>query len=53
MLDLEYYIDIDWSELCEDYNLKQGDISPDQAMRLSGIYEDINAILNEFVQQNK
>ena len=53
MLDLEYYIDIDWSGLCEDYNLKQGDISPDQAMRLSGIYEDINAILNEFVQQNK
>ena len=53
MLDLEYYIDIDWSGLCEDYNLKQGDISPDQAMRLSGIYEDINVILNEFVQQNK
>jgi len=53
MLDLEYYIDIDWSGLCEDYDLKQGDISPNQAMRLSWGKQDINVILNEFVQQNK
>jgi hypothetical protein len=53
MLDLEYYIDIDWSGLCEDYDLKQGDISPNQAMRLSKFKEDINVILNEFIQQNK
>jgi len=52
MLDLEYYIDIDWSGLCEDYDLKQGD-SPNQAMRLSKFKEDINVILNEFIQQNK
>lgn len=53
MLDLEYYIDIDWSGLCEDFNLKDGDISPEQAIRLSKFKEDINVILNEFVQQNK
>ena len=53
MLDLQYYIHIDWSGLCEDYDLKQGDISPNQAMRLSKSGEDINVILNEFIQQNK
>ncbi len=53
MLDLEDYIDIDWSGLCEDFNLKDGDISPNQAIRLSKFKEDINVILNEFVQQNK
>ena len=53
MLDLEYYIDRDWSGLCEDYDLKQGDISPEQAIRLSEFKEDINVILNEFIQQNK
>lgn len=53
MLDLEHYIEIDWSGLCEDYDLKQGDISPNQTFRLSKLKEDINVILNEFLQQNK
>ena len=53
MLDLEYYIDIDWSGICEDYDLKHGDISPNQAFRLSKAKEEINIILNEYLQQNK
>ena len=53
MLELEYYIDIDWSGICEDYDLKNGDISPNQAFRLSKAKEEINIILNEFLQQNK
>jgi hypothetical protein len=53
MLDLEHYIEIDWSGLCEDYDLKQGDISPNQVFRLSKLKEDMYIILYEFVQQNK
>ena len=53
MLELEYYIDIDWNGICEDYDLKRGDISPNQAFRLSKAKEEINIILNEFLQQNK
>ena len=53
MLDLEYYIDIDWSGICEDYDLKHGDISPNQAFRLSKAKEEINIILNEYLKQNK
>ncbi len=53
MLELTAYIDIDWSAICEDYDLKHGDISPSQTFRLSKAKEEINIILNEFLQQNK
>jgi hypothetical protein len=40
---LEY---IDWSGICEDNDLKHGDLSPHQ-------YQQLEIILKEFVKQNK
>ena len=37
---------IDWEQICEDFNLKHGDISPHQT-------NEIIKILNEFIKQNK
>lgn len=40
---LEY---IDWSGICEDFNLERGDITPHQTSQL-------NILLTEFIKQNK
>ena len=37
---------IDWNNLCEDNNLKHGDLSPDQHLKLE-------QLLQEFINQNK
>lgn len=37
---------IDWSGICDDFNLKHGDISPHQTQQLQ-------VILIEFIKQNK
>ncbi len=37
---------IDWNGICEDNDLKYGDLSPDQVIKLE-------SILKEFVKQNK
>jgi hypothetical protein len=37
---------IDWSGICDDFNLKHGDISPHQTQQLQ-------IILSEFIKQNK
>jgi len=52
MLELEHYIDIDWSGICEDYDLKFKTLT-NKTFRLSKAKEEINIILNEFLQQNK
>tara|TARA_R110000803_G_scaffold66997_1_gene128611 strand:- start:421 stop:555 length:135 start_codon:yes stop_codon:yes gene_type:complete len=37
---------INWKQICKDFNLKYGDISPHQT-------NEIIKILNEFIKQNK
>jgi hypothetical protein len=53
MEDLTPYIEIDWSGVCEDYDLKHGDISPHQTFEIDLSLNKINEVLNEFINQNR
>ena len=46
MIKMEILNYIDFGSICEDYELKYGDLSPEQTMQLE-------EILNEFIKQNK
>jgi len=49
----EDYVDIDWSGICEDFDLKYGDISPEQTFEIDRALGNINEILHAFINQNK
>lgn len=51
--DFTPYMGVDWSGICEDYDLKSGDISPHQTLAIEEAYKQINKVLIEFVQQNE
>jgi len=51
--DLEEYIQISYEEICQDYDLQTGDISPCQQSRIDEAISEINKVLNEFINQNK
>ena len=53
MEDLTHYIEIDWSGVCEDYDLEHGDISPHQTFEIDHALNKINEVLNEFINQNR
>ena len=49
----EDYVDIDWSGICEDFDLKYGDISHEQTFEIDRALGNINEILHAFINQNK
>ena len=49
----EEYVNIDWSGICGDFNLKHGDISPEQSFEIDRALGNINEILHAFIAQNK
>ena len=49
----EEYVNIDWSGICEDFNLDSGDISPEQSFEMDRNLGNINEILHDFINQNK
>ena len=49
----EDYVDIDWSGICEDFDLEYGDISPEQTFEIDRALGNINEILHAFINQNK
>jgi|TARA_R110002167_G_scaffold211596_1_gene416174 hypothetical protein len=49
----EKYVNIDWSGICEDFNLDHGDISPEQSFEMDRNLGNINEVLHEFIEQNK
>ena len=49
----EEYVNIDWSGICIDFNLKHGDISPEQSCEIHRNLGNINEILHAFINQNK
>ena len=49
----ENYVDIDWSGICEDFNLEYGDISPEQSFEIDRALGNINEVLHAFINQNK
>tara|TARA_R110002050_G_scaffold127613_1_gene248588 strand:+ start:72 stop:422 length:351 start_codon:yes stop_codon:yes gene_type:complete len=49
----EEYVNIDWSGICEDFNLDSGDISPDQSFEMDRALGNINEVLHKFIEQNK
>jgi succinate dehydrogenase/fumarate reductase flavoprotein subunit len=49
----EKYVNIDWSGICSDFDLKHGDISPDQSFEMDRHLGNINEILHAFINQNK
>ena len=49
----EEYVNIDWSGICEDFNLDSGDISPDQSFEMDRALGNINEVLHNFIDQNK
>ena len=49
----EEYVNIDWSGICEDFDLDSGDISPEQSFELDRALGNINKVLNEFIVQNQ
>ena len=51
--DFNPYIGIDWNGICEDYDLKSGDISMHQQLIIDAAQEQINKVLTEFVNQNQ
>jgi len=53
MKDLAEYVEIDWSGVCKDYDLKHGDISPLQTFQIDHALNKINGVLNEFIKQNQ
>ena len=49
----ENYVDIDWSGICEDFDLEYGDISPEQSFEIDRALGNINEVLHGFIKQNK
>ena len=49
----EEYVNIDWSGICEDFDLDSGDISPEQSFELDRALGNINEVLHNFIDQNK
>jgi hypothetical protein len=49
----EEYVNIDWSGICEDFDLEYGDISPEQSFEIDLALNHINEVLNEFIKQNR
>lgn len=49
----EKYVNIDWKGICSDFDLKHGDISPDQSFEMDRLLGNINEILHQFINQNK
>ena len=41
--------EIDWSGVCEDFDLDYGDISPEQTFEIDRALHKINEVLNEFI----
>lgn len=48
----ENYLEIDWSGICEEFDLKYGDITPSQSAEIDLSLKKINRVLNDFVDQN-
>jgi len=49
----ENYVDIDWSGICEDFDLEYGDILPEQSFEIDRALGNINEVLHAFINQNK
>jgi hypothetical protein len=49
----EKYVNINWSGICEDFNLESGDISPEQSFTMDRYLGNINELLHGFIEQNK
>jgi len=49
----EKYVNIDWSGICEDFDLASGDISPEQSFTMDRYLGNINELLHGFIEQNK
>ncbi len=47
------YIEVLFQTVCGEFDLKHGDITPLQSLKLSNIQEDLVDLLTEFVEQNK
>lgn len=47
------YVNIDWSGICEDFDLDSGDISPEQSFELDRALGNINEVIHTFIDQNK
>ena len=48
----EEYVNIDWTAICEDFDLDSGDISPEQSFEIDRALGNINEVLHEFIEQN-
>tara|TARA_R110000803_G_scaffold45305_1_gene95516 strand:- start:1504 stop:1683 length:180 start_codon:yes stop_codon:yes gene_type:complete len=49
----EIQVDLLFESVCEEFDLKYGDITPNQMNKLNQIQDDLIDILVEFVTQNK
>ena len=49
----EKYVHIDWSGICEDFDLDSGDISPEQSFEMDRHFGNINEIIHTFIEWNK
>jgi len=49
----EEYVNIDWTAICEDFDLDSGDISPEQSFEIDRALGNINEVLHNFIDQNK
>ena len=49
----EKYVNIDWSGICEDFDLESGDISPEQSFTIDRYLGNINELLHSFIEKNR
>jgi hypothetical protein len=49
----EKYVNIDWSGICEDFDLESGDISPEQSFTMHRYLGNINELLHSFIEKNR
>jgi len=51
--DIDHYIETDWQGICEEFDLSQGDITPEQHFRYGNAIDTIREVVEEYIKQNR
>ena len=51
--EIEHLIETDWTGICEEFNLKSGDVTPEQHVKHGHAIEMIREVVEEFIIQNQ
>jgi hypothetical protein len=51
--EIMHLIETDWIGICEEFNLKSGDVTPEQHAKQGHAIEMIKEVVIEFIKQNR